>query len=1675
MIKNKAKRALLILFGISVLTVPVLADSYIDHASGIYSQDIFIAINNFSGNDKIFYSFGNNENMPSNPYTGGLLLSALPGEEREYIFNLSIGNERYTYNYLIDKRPPEKPVPELIDNENGYGYIFTNPSDKEIYYGFEDYNKGEKYKWSSEVISPPKSGFIYYFAIDSAGNESETGMIYPVEDNETSGRVVLNIKSPVEGEFSNTQLLFIDKGKFEWIKYTLNGEDPVGSGVKYTVPVEIRRYGNVNLKVSAKLADSGKIITKEINYRVNTKAPLKNIPPSGIYSGSINIKSSLAGYRYSIEDRLPGSEDPVFEGELNINPVYGGVKYTTIRLKKTDEEDSDFRYFYVIDDRIPAVPIIDFYSRLPNENIVDVKISGPEYADIFYTTDGSSPGKSSLKYDSEFSLSVPEDKNAGSIIVKARAVSLNGKSGEIVSSFITYDTKEPDVPDVSINKDENDGLYKISYNLESGDKLYYRLEDSINGFYPVENDNFFLDIPEGCSREFRFIFAAVDSAGNWSDFTDVVQIKINKLIPEAPEVNLIENKIIIESEYHVVYKYTAIFNGKVFAEESGSYLDKIDLTEIIVPGSSLKLNLIITDESGNILETENDFYFPVAEEKKEAVLFSKKPENIYTGSEVEFFAYPDGIEDKLYYYLTEKKTDGENITEGPFETDGNIIVPGKENRRIDYFLEIFSINEMSGIKSQVNTYNFTIDNEKPALPVLKGIENGAVVNSKVILTAESDGDSVIFMNYANDPDKIGTLFSKSSIIFNKPIIFDSPVGKSRSFYLITGAGDSAGNSSVNDNVFSFTIDKTPPVINDIIVENEKVVFKGEENLKYYYETGFKGTSVRTPDLESDYFTESFEFNRTEDDENIYILKVVPYDQVGNKITYPYSFMFRIDNKKPKAPEEPLVTVNEKSRKVYLSWDKTQNNIIYTLNNESNEYKHPFSIKYSSDITEMKITYHSVDSAGNESDDKLLVINLPGISNTELVTGINNNSFYRTDLELKSVKPGSLIRYEISTEQIFPPEVTVFSPELPEKLPFKIEDGESINFIVSMKEFRDRNDKKGGAEQVLRFTIDKQLPEPPEISGINDGEYYLNDCTAFFKPCEDDIFYSVSSYIGSQEIYEKYSDAFKIESPEGTYKSFVINAYTQDYAGNKSSIKSWEITIDKEIIYVSKNGKDYYTGTRSWPYKSINKAIEQIKNSDRKTIFIEEGQYNLNSPAVVDEAVSIYGGFKEGSWQDKSGSTVITVDKSFPADNPAFYIYGGNLTLDNINILNEESIKNNLFVVNKGNLSLINSRIELKLSKGISFIKQNYGKLTLSNIELSGYGSDVPVVDSNYGVVNINNCGIKFGSEFSQSTILEIDNSSDYSLTSTEINAEKGKNITAIGIKNSSVNIKNTVINCSDIGMSFTGIESVDSKLSMQYSKIISSKNIRLYRSIVSEDSILDIKANNFNIGSVSGVIGFKITGGTSFFANNRIKIGSVKDFIYVYLLEKGMHSIETNIFQIGESDEIINIRAKNSSVDYLNNTVTTESAKNGIIMFKPEDNSINRIINNIIINYKSYGKNNMIYNSYENSMISFKNNCVYGCDIYLDGLIKAQDIISLDLVDGIYSAGRFSGNIEESPDKVFAGTDAYSLSSESECIDAGYDLKNIIKNNTDIDGDIRPNRGLNSNPAYDIGADEFYN
>ncbi|MGV7930821.1 MAG: hypothetical protein AB2L13_18305 [Spirochaetota bacterium] len=72
------------------------------------------------------------------------------------------------------------------------------------------------------------------------------------------------------------------------------------------------------------------------------------------------------------------------------------------------------------------------------------------------------------------------------------------------------------------------------------------------------------------------------------------------------------------------------------------------------------------------------------------------------------------------------------------------------------------------------------------------------------------------------------------------------------------------------------------------------------------------------------------------------------------------------------------------------------------------------------------------------------------------------------------------------------------------------------------------------------------------------------------------------------------------------------------------------------IYVSTTGNDTTgDGSPGNPYQTIQNGITQAAANGLHAVFVEAGTYNISAEITILEGISLYGGFRQGNWNDRS--------------------------------------------------------------------------------------------------------------------------------------------------------------------------------------------------------------------------------------------------------------------------------------------------------------------------------------------------------------------------------------------------------------------------------------------------------
>lgn len=170
----------------------------------------------------------------------------------------------------------------------------------------------------------------------------------------------------------------------------------------------------------------------------------------------------------------------------------------------------------------------------------------------------------------------------------------------------------------------------------------------------------------------------------------------------------------------------------------------------------------------------------------------------------------------------------------------------------------------------------------------------------------------------------------------------------------------------------------------------------------------------------------------------------------------------------------------------------------------------------------------------------------------------------------------------------------------------------------------------------------------------------------------------------------------------------------DFSDNVQEITNDEInqnnqfTQESKFVYVDVNSENVdEDGSLEAPYKTLNNEnLEKI--SDNSTVYVSKGTYQLN-PINIQKNISVVGENRDQViFVPNVNTTVFIIDvettvtfsnftfKNYESDSNSAILNNGNLTIENLNILNNTgssrtSKKGNIF--NNGSLEIVNTTFE----------------------------------------------------------------------------------------------------------------------------------------------------------------------------------------------------------------------------------------------------------------------------------------------------------------------------------------------------------------------------------------------
>ncbi|MCL2061523.1 MAG: chitobiase/beta-hexosaminidase C-terminal domain-containing protein [Firmicutes bacterium] len=179
------------------------------------------------------------------------------------------------------------------------------------------------------------------------------------------------------------------------IRYTLDGSDPTAASPVYTTPIIINQTTTVRARAFTDGYDPSPIVSWTFTVRAKIAGlPVASIAPGTVLVGTaISLSHPMQGVtlRYTTNGQNPTSAHPIFPSSYTINAN------TTLKVRAfmTGMEESDVTTFvYNIQLRAPIVSPAHGSVVIAGTRVA---ISGA--GDIYYTTDGTEPTLSSIRYD----------------------------------------------------------------------------------------------------------------------------------------------------------------------------------------------------------------------------------------------------------------------------------------------------------------------------------------------------------------------------------------------------------------------------------------------------------------------------------------------------------------------------------------------------------------------------------------------------------------------------------------------------------------------------------------------------------------------------------------------------------------------------------------------------------------------------------------------------------------------------------------------------------------------------------------------------------------------------------------------------------------------------------------------------------------------------------------------------------------------------------------------------------------------------------------------------------------------------------------------------------------------------------------------------------------------------
>ncbi len=542
-------------------------------------------------------------------------------------------------------------------------------------------------------------------------------------------------------------------------------------------------------------------------------------------------------------------------------------------------------------------------------------------------------------------------------------------------------------PDVSLGIAKPDPAYNIYYTM------------SVNGSDPgdpVTSSQLFpgsllFTGEPSAETTIRLKFLPVNRITKVSGPVTEYRFTIDLLPPEAPEFVFKDNDLFIEGEGTVYY--TIDENGiepALPSTGSSRYYDKIYLNGYEGKRTAYTVSAVTYDKSGNRSPVAGPKTFVIDKRIPDLPDISGAEYGIsYNTDNIRIRRDLSDTEVKVYYTFTIDGSDPPLPDLGSPVLNESISFTGVPNEETVCRIKFLPYSTENHNKGSVSELRFTIDLRPPALPVPKGFTSGSVSNTAVLLDVlREDPEDQVFIGLSETGQDIPDPFDALGTLMPEEFFLNVEPGTEHTYYFTFGAMDNAGNRTINEEVYSVTIDKKAPDmplvtgVTDGGVYNRAVrigLGSGDTSDEILYVLS-NYPLERDADISSmgKVYTGTLTADIPKGEEQWFILDALVKDKAGNTSQESLRLSFSIDKIAPSSPVFEGVPENGiTAQPVQITFDNAGAGVYYELSTDGRQPQLPGrgSSRYSEPLTfsgepDKEVSYVisavSTDSAGNMS-------------------------------------------------------------------------------------------------------------------------------------------------------------------------------------------------------------------------------------------------------------------------------------------------------------------------------------------------------------------------------------------------------------------------------------------------------------------------------------------------------------------------------------------------------------------------------------------------------------------------------------------------------------------------------------------------------------------------------------